>query len=109
MDRRRFLRGLLALPVAAQLGRVYSFPTNIVIAKPVQTYVFGQDAIFCANLNQSTVKCYDKQFRANLEGYYYNYLNYSNLALITAIDPATAKVAKEMSFKAGLTLSGLVS
>jgi hypothetical protein len=53
MDRRGFLMGLLATAALPHLGRVYSFPTNIVIAKPVRTYVFGRDAIFCTNLNET--------------------------------------------------------
>ena len=66
MNRRSFLTGLIALPVAAELGRVYSFPTDIVIATPVQTYLFGKDAVYCANLPQSTVKYYSMKFKEHL-------------------------------------------
>lgn len=53
MDRRGFLKALMAAAVLPTLGRVYSFPTNIVIAKPTRTYLFGRDAIFHIDLSKS--------------------------------------------------------
>jgi hypothetical protein len=78
MNRRGFLKALVAAAVLPELGRVYSFPTKIVVAdnrailrmwttasewksteviRPLKevTYVFAKGVIFVANLNQLDV------------------------------------------------------
>jgi hypothetical protein len=80
MNRRNFLRGLVgsAVTLAAapvlidEFARVYSFPTNIVVAPP---FTIGQYVDYANFSELVTAKCfmpfhahrvYDKKFKANL-------------------------------------------
>lgn len=92
MNRRSFLTGLLALPalpIVAELGRVYSFPTNIAIADHREILLMWETASgwkTCndvikpyvgggytpsfntqSNLPRSTVKFCGPRFRENLK------------------------------------------
>ena len=51
------------------LGRVWSFPKEIVIAKPgtCRTYLVATDAIYRDKMVEALTDYYDKQFIANLK------------------------------------------
>lgn len=106
MNRRSFLRGLLSLPVAAELGRVYSFPTDIVIAKP--TYMFGKNVIYSMRLDESIQNLPQSAVKYYRGWKYQDYLCYSDLALITTLDPVVAAVGAEMAERNGRWVSTLV-
>lgn len=40
MDRRRFLQGLMAAAAAPELGRVYSFPSKIIIPNKYEMFMY---------------------------------------------------------------------
>jgi hypothetical protein len=73
MNRRNFLRGLVSIattlaaaPVLIdEFARVYSFPSNIVIAQP--TIAGYYEYVNFSSAQLTLVRWYDKKFRANLE------------------------------------------
>jgi hypothetical protein len=91
MDRRRFLQSLFAAAAAAavaapildevsRVSRIYSFPSNIVIAKP---------------------ECWVPVFSTVLEaGTYYDFCSWSDITLHTAIDPIVAGQVADLARRA---------
>lgn len=83
ISRRSFLRSLLSIPALAgmeQVNRVYSFPTNIVIAKPITTYLFGQTAIYALNL-----------------GSYMDYIDFKNITIPSSMDPEVVRTCQSIT------------
>lgn len=91
MNRRSFLRGLGILAAVAPVAKLLpsvAVPPSSLVTTSYYTYLMGKDAVI---------------------GQYADYVNFSDVALSTPIDPALAHVTKELSYRLAYTINYLAS